>query len=87
MTQRAFCLSKLNIYIDGITLSAISGSRMKNKERVEDKADFKRLAGQMLWFTSLTRPDLRYEECVMSNIGKEPKDVKYSLRLLMHFPN
>ena len=36
---------------------------------LEEKADLKRLSGQILWVTSQTRPDLSYETCKMSNSG------------------
>ena len=38
----------------------------------EEKAELKRLSGQMMWVTSQTRPDLSFETCVMSNDGKHP---------------
>ena len=46
---------------------------MKNNSLTkEERADLKRLSGQMLWVTSQTRPDLSFETCRMSNIGKDP---------------
>ena len=63
-------------YIDSIMPINIENSRknMKNNSLTkEERADLKRLSGQMLWVTSQTRPDLSFETCRMSNIGKDPK--------------
>ena len=63
-------------YIDTIKPINISQSRsmMKNDElSLEERDDLKRLTGQMIWVTSQTRPDLSFETCIMSNIGKNPK--------------
>ena len=38
----------------------------------EEKKALKSLSGQMLWLTSQTRPDLAFETCAMSNVGKNP---------------
>ena len=37
----------------------------------DEKSDLKRLSGQMNWVTSQTRPDMSFETCVMSNVGKQ----------------
>lgn len=47
---------------------------MKNEElTMEEKADLKRVTGQMLCNTSQIRPNLCYEACIMINISKQPK--------------
>ena len=63
-------------YIESIMPINIDSSRksMKNNSLTkEERDDLKRLSGQMLWVTSQTRPDLSFETCRMSNIGKDPK--------------
>ena len=39
----------------------------------DEVLDLKRLSGQLNWAASQTRPDLSYDVCAMSNIGKFPK--------------
>ena len=41
------------------------------KLTLKEKGELKRLSGQM-WVTSQTRPDMSFEICVMSNMGKNP---------------
>ena len=63
-------------YIDSLVPINISQSRHKMKLddlTQEERAELRRLSGQMLWVTSQTRPDLSYETCVISNVGKNPK--------------
>ena len=38
----------------------------------EDKVELKKFAGQMLWVSSQTRPDLSFETCSIGNTGKNP---------------
>ena len=38
----------------------------------DEKSELKRLSGQMLWVSSQTRPDVSYETCLMSNMGRCP---------------
>ena len=60
--------------------------------------DLKRLAGQMNWVVTQTRPDVSFEVCAMSNTGKAPqikliKQANRALRkmknndLTLHFPS
>ena len=56
------------------TIEPIKVDPTKDKENVLDsteRGDLKRLAGQLIWVTSQTRPDVAFETCVMSN-GKNP---------------
>merc|ERR1711879_536665 len=39
---------------------------------LKEKAELKRLSGQMMLVTPQTRPDMSFETCVMSNMGKNP---------------
>ena len=46
---------------------------MNNAElNSDERSDLKRLSGQMLWASTQTRPDVSFETCVMSNMGKHP---------------
>ena len=68
-----------NQYIPSIDPIKIVPNRssMNNVELSHDeKSELKRLSGQMLWVSSQTRPDLSYETCVMSNMGKHPTVMK-----------
>ena len=38
----------------------------------EGKAKLKWLSGQMMWVKSPTRPDLKFDTCIMNNAGKHP---------------
>ena len=58
--------------IEPIELSQSRASQKSNELKKEEKAELKRLSGQMMWVTSQTRPDLGFETCVMSNTGKHP---------------
>ena len=63
-------------YIDSIMPVNINNSRKLMKDdslNSEERAELRRLSGQMLWVTSQTGPDLSFETCVISNIGKNPK--------------
>ena len=63
-------------YIDSIMPITIPHSRHNMKQEgltQDERAELRRLSGQMLWVTSQTRPDLSYETCVISNVGKHPK--------------
>ena len=56
------------------TIEPVKIAPTKDKENVLDsteRGDLKRLAGQMIWVTSQTRPDVAFETCVMSN-GENP---------------
>lgn len=49
-------------------------SRRKNDELNKDeKKELKRLSGQMMWVSSQTRPDISFDVCKISNVGKHPK--------------
>ncbi|CAL4239450.1 unnamed protein product, partial [Meganyctiphanes norvegica] len=63
-------------YIDGMKQISIAKSRsaMKGDDlTTEECAGLKKFAGQMLWVTSQTRPDLSFEICMISNTGKNHK--------------
>ena len=67
-------------YIHQIKLIQIHKSRAfrKNNELTkEEKSQLRSFCGQIQWATSQTRPDLGFETCVMSNVGKHAtvKDV------------
>ena len=55
-----------------IGLKQNRGYRTTNELNEEEKAELKRLSGQMMWVTSQTRPDLSFETCIISNAGKHP---------------
>ena len=60
-------------YIESIMPINIDSSRknMKNNPLTkEERADLKRLSGQMLWVTSQTSPDLSFETCRRSKYFK-----------------
>ena len=63
-------------YISTILPVKISRERAmrKNDELSKDEiADLKRLAGQMMWVSTQTRPDVAFDVCTMSNCGKHAK--------------
>ena len=79
-----------NSYIESIQQIKINRCRASspnaNLNDVE-LHDLKRLAGQMNWVSTQTRPDLSYEVCVMCNTGKAPtikliKDANRALKKL-----
>ena len=41
------------------------------KLTLKKKVELKRLRGQMMLVTSQTKPDMSFENCVMSNMGKK----------------
>ena len=58
--------------VEPIPVSSSRG-RMNNAElNSDERSDLKRLSGQMLWASTQTRPDVSFETCVMSNMGKHP---------------
>ena len=52
-----------------IELKKNCGYKKADELNEEEKAELKRLSGQMMWVTSQTRPDLSFETCIMSNAG------------------
>ena len=64
-----------SMYIKNIEPISISKERKENPDSLlspEEKAEVKQLAGQMIWATSQTRPDVAYEACQIANTGKTP---------------
>ena len=64
-----------SMYIKNIEPISISKERRGNPDSLlspEEKAEVKQLAGQMIWATSQTRPDVAYETCQIANTGKNP---------------
>ena len=64
-----------NDYVASIEQIKISKARRENPDSLlteEEKSELKQLAGQMIWASSQTRPDVAYEVCQMSNTGKNP---------------
>ena len=62
-------------YIPGIEPVIVSKERsVKKNESLlpEERYDLKSLGGQLLWASSQTRPDISYEACQISNMGKNP---------------
>ena len=62
-------------YVPSIVPVEVAHGRLVKKSdelNGEEKAELKRLSGQMMWVASQTRPDLSFETCVMSNTGKHP---------------
>ena len=65
-----------NLYKSTISPIEISKSRALRKDdelSKEEKKEMRRLSGQMNWVASQTRPDVSYDVCRISNIGKHPK--------------
>lgn len=65
-----------DLYVSSISPIEISKGRIlrKNDElNEEEKHELKRLAGQMMWVSTQTRPDIAFDVCKMSNTGKHPK--------------
>ena len=63
-----------DLYINTIEPLPWTSSRREQKTAdltSDEKKQLKRLGGQMLWVASQTRPDLSFETCVMTNIGKQ----------------
>ena len=64
-----------NLYIPSIHPIHLPNTRVMRKSdelTAEERAELKRLSGQMMWVASQTRPDVSFETCVMSNTGKHP---------------
>lgn len=62
-------------YVDGLEEIELPKERLQNKDAVllkTEKSLLRSLSGSMLWVTALTRPDLAFETCMMSNPGKQP---------------
>ena len=62
-----------NLYIPKISpININSHKHMQSLAKLilKEDAELKRLSGQMIWVTSQTRPDMGFETCVMSNMGK-----------------
>ena len=62
-------------YVSCVEPIVITKERSENPDcelTSEERSDLKRLAGQMIWAASQTRPDVSYETCRMSNPGKHP---------------
>ena len=55
-----------------IELKQNRGYKKADELNEEEKAELKRLSGQMMWETSQTRPDLSFRTCIMSYAGKQP---------------
>ena len=58
--------------IEPIKISASRSSRNNAELNSDEKSELKRLSGQMLWVSSQTRPDMSFDTCLMSNMGKNP---------------
>ena len=58
--------------LEPIKLSQIRSSKDNAELNSDERSELRRLSGQMLWVSSQTRPDLSYETCMMSNVGKHP---------------
>ena len=64
-----------NNYVSGLKEIELplERSRRKNDEASEEeKKELRRVAGQMLWVATQTRPDMVYDSCRVSNVGKQP---------------
>ena len=60
-------------YVADMKPIEIKCDRKKNPNQLlnpDEKKELKSLAGQMLWVTNHTRPDMSFEACIMSNAGK-----------------
>ena len=62
-----------DLYIQTITPINIKRNFIRNDVMdVDERRYLKQLAGQMLWVSSQTRPDMAFEVCIMCNTGKSP---------------
>ena len=62
-------------YTEQIQPISLKQERRKELHEPIDKKErdeLRSLAGKMLWVTGQTRPDLAFETCSMSNVGKNP---------------
>ena len=62
-------------YIDQLKEIPIDNARKKQTQEElskEERSSLKSLSGQMIWVTSQSRPDMAFESCVMSVVGKNP---------------
>ena len=76
-----------NLYISTTSPINIDSHRHMHslaKLTLKKKAELKRLSGQMMWVTSQTRPDMSFETCVMSNMGKKTLLWKCSKKQIKH---
>ena len=65
-----------NLYTSTIQPIEINKDRASIKDlelNQAEKRELKRLSGQMMWVTTQTRPDVSYDVCSISNIGKKPR--------------
>ena len=63
------------MYIETLKPIDLSRERLYNKEAELSKKErslLRSLGGQMLWVTTQTRPDMSFEACSMSTVGKKP---------------
>ena len=65
-----------NAYVSDLKQIEVKKERALRKDdeaSAKEKKELKRLAGQMLWVTTQTRPEMMYDACKVSNVGKHPK--------------
>ena len=89
-------------YIEKLQEIPIEMSRKKDSKKElndDERKLLKALSGKMIWVTSQTRPDIAYETCCMSNVGKSPtvqklldankavRKIKSSNEVKLRFPN
>ena len=60
-------------YINKLQEVAVKRGRLNTDLLTQDeKSTLRSLSGQMLWVTNQTRPDVAFDTCMMSNVGKNP---------------
>ena len=65
-----------NAYVSELKQIEVKKERAIRKDdevTAKEKKELKRLAGQLLWVTTQTRPEMMYDACKVSNVGKHPK--------------
>ena len=77
-------------YIDKLQEVTVKRGRLNNDLLTQDeKSTLRSLSGQMLWVTNQTRPDVAFDTCMMSNVGKTPivKQLKEANKALRKLKN
>ena len=64
-----------DVYIDELKYVKLKPDRASQKDELLSKEEIKAvraIAGQLLWISSNTRPDIAFDSCAASNYGKSP---------------
>ena len=89
-------------YVERLQEIPITNERKLNVDEIltsNERSEMRAASGKMLWITNQTRPDMAYETCMASNLGKSPtvrkiletnkaiRKMKNSNNICVRFPN